>query len=113
MILTAKTKPAAAFLGKALMARRVELRRRPAERTERRLRTVELERTEGILAAVVKHPPRPRGWALAREAIAARWRQEAEDERRARERQDGTLARRERHDQAVQAIHEKREGDLA
>ena len=91
-----------------LEARQAEAKLTPEERTERRLRGARRPVTEQLSAP----PARPRGWALAREAVAAKWRREDEEERVERERKDGTLARRERYDQAVQAIAEKRDADL-
>ena len=95
-----------------LEAREREAAMSDAERTERRLRMVEMERVNGVEAVLVKHPARPRGWALAREAVQARWRREAEQEREKRERKDGTLKRRQEWEQDQAAIAAKFDADL-
>lgn len=93
-------------------ARETEAALPEPERTERRLRRMELENTSGVQAVLVKHPARPRGWACAREKVAARWRAETEAEREQRERADGTFKRRQEWERVQAAIAAKRDTDL-
>ena len=80
----------------------------PEERTERRLRGLELP----LSAQLARRPGRPRGWACAREAVAARWRREAEQEREQRERKLGITDRQAKWDKRRQEIEDARAGRI-